>query len=558
MVGRRSRLALRLLPALLLLAGLFLTLPAGDARARAGEGPPSVLLINQRSPQWPRAAERMGLQVQMLLRHFTPRTVTISPERYAPGMISRYDRVVVVGNDALEPLPPALLRDLERPGRPVMWLGHGLGRLSPGSSGFSAEGPAPGGSLRWVRYCGERYPAAPGEVRRIRVSSPGVRVLASYEGGREPVPYILRGGDLWYVNGLPSSSSAYPDPERDAPLLVLADVLHDFLGVLGHGPRRAVIRLEDVSVHVPPERIIRIAGYLHEHRVPFAVGVIPAQRFEDGSVVELSERPELVRALRYAQERGGTVVLHGYHHTFGSGEDYEFWDERRDAPIAGETHAMYARKLEDGIRILRDNGLEPRLWETPHYAASPLAYRVFSGYFSHAIETRDPVGWLPYPSGPDPYGQTLIPENLGYIAPEEGLTVEDQLARARLLRIVRDGWAVGFYHPASVPPSELERLVEGLRAQGYAFADLRELPAEVRYGYRPGPLERMESWLTSGPWLALMRLDDALEGSLPWWPAVRRAPWSALLPAAAAAALLLRLRGQWRSAGKPLRRGGAG
>lgn len=547
MVDRGSRLALRLLPALLAAVLLFL-LPAGDAGAGEASGDPDVLIINQRSPEWPQASERMGLQMEMLLRHFTPETEVIPPERYMPGMLSRYDRAVVVGNDASRSLPGDLLRDLARPGRPVLWLGYGIKDLSGAGLGFSLEGSLqPEGAVR-VRYQKKSYPAAPGEIRHIRISSPGVRVPASYElPGREPVPYVLRDGDFWYVNGLPRSVSAYPDPERDAPVLILADVLHDFLGVPPGGPRRAVVRLEDVSVHVPPERIIRISDYLHERRVPFALGVIPAQRFEDGTVVELSERPDLVRALRYAQERGGTIILHGYHHTFGSGEDYEFWDEKRNAPIAGETREMYARKLEDGIRILRDNGLEPRFWETPHYAASPLAYRVFSGYFSHAVESRDPVGWLPYPSGPDPYGQMLVPENLGYIAPERGLTVEDQLERARLLGIVRDAWAVGFYHPASIPPSELERLVEGLSRQGYVFADLRSLPTRVSYDYRPGPLTRFESWLVSGPWLYLMALDDALERRFLWWPAVRSTPWSALAVAAVAAVLLLRLRSMWRS-----------
>ncbi|WP_143527961.1 DUF2334 domain-containing protein [Rubrobacter xylanophilus] len=547
MVGWGSRVAGRLLPALLVAVLLLLT-PAGVAGADEGSGTPAVLVVNQPSSEWQRASERMGLQMEMLLRHFTRETAVISPEEYEPGMASRYDRVVVVGNDALRPLPDDLLRDLARPERPVLWLGHRLEDLGGADFGFFPEGNLrPEGPIQ-VRYREESYPAAPGELRRIRIASPGVRVLASYElAGQEPVPYVLRGKNLWYVNGLPASSSAYPDPERDAPVLILADVLHDFLGVPAEGPRRAVVRLEDVSVHIPPERIIRIADYLHERRVPFALGVIPAQRFEDGRVVELSERPGFVRALRYAQERGGTIILHGYHHTFGSGEDYEFWDEQRDAPIAGETREMYARKLEDGIRILRDNGLEPRLWETPHYAASPLAYRTFAEYFSHAIETRDPVGWLPYPSGPDPYGQVLVPENLGYIAPREGRTVEDQLERARLLKIVRDAWAVGFYHPASVPPSELERLVEGLSRQGYVFADLKDLPTEVSYDYRPDPLTRLKSWLVSGPWLALMALDDALERQFSWWPAVRDAPWTVLAILAAAGVLLLRLRSMWRS-----------
>src|SRR5262249_60210102 len=120
--------------------------------------------------------------------------------------------------------------------------------------------------------------------------------------------------------------------------------------------------------------------------IPFVMAVIPAQRFADGSIVSLRSRPSFVAALRRATRKGATIALHGYHHTFGSGEDFEFWDEERNAPLAGETWQMDAAKIEDGIRILRNQRLEPRLWETPHYAASPLAYRVFARYFPHAIQ----------------------------------------------------------------------------------------------------------------------------------------------------------------------------
>ena len=357
----------------------------------------------------------------------------------------------------------------------------------------------------------------------------------------------MHGGNLFYVNGLPTINSEYPDPGLDGPPLILADLLHEYFGTGVGGSRKALVRLEDVSVHINPERIIEAADYLYEQRVPFSLGVIPAQRFEDGRVVPLTQKPELVRALRYAQDRGGTIILHGYHHTFDTGEGYEYWDEARDAPLEGETWEEYAFKTEDGVRILRDQGLEPRFWETPHYAASPLAYRVFSRYFSHAVENRRTSGWLPYPTGPDEYGQILIPENLGYINPEQGLTVEAQLRRAETLGAVRDAWAVGFYHPASIPVSELESLVEGLREQGYAFADLRALETEVRSDHRPGLLARAATWARVDLALYGVALDRDLEQWSPWWPVVRRVPWLTVLIAGMMAVFLIRLPEQWRS-----------
>lgn len=509
-------------------------------------GAPRVLLIHQRSPNWP----EYSWQIEMLMRHFTANTTSVSAERYTQDQLLAYDRVVVVHNETT-PLPSVLLKDLAWTDKPILWLGYGLNRIPVDTGttfGFSlgdvVEEDLPDG----VEYRGRGYAAEVIDYHTVRVVDPAVRVLATYTygDGRTPVPYIVRGGNLWYVNGLPAPAGDKPIAEADAPFLVFADILHDFFGTSVDTSRKAVIRLEDVSVHIPPARLTKIVNYLHSRRIPFTMGVIPAQRMEDGSIVELSDRPDFVKVLRYAQDHGGTIILHGYHHTFGSGEDYEFWDEKRRAPIAGETWGMYARKVEDGIRILRNNGIEPRLWETPHYAGSPLAYRVFSHYFSHTIENRNPVPWLPYPAGPDQYGQTVIPENLGYIHPAKAGSVQLQLRRAATLRIVRDSWAVGFFHPASVELSTLEKLVDGLQRKGYTFADLRALPTEVRYDYRPGALARLNTWRMVDLQLDVDALDYRLETQYDWWPTVRVVPWVSILLVGSMVVFLVRLRKQWQ------------
>ena len=308
------------------------------------------------------------------------------------------------------PLPSVLLEDLARADRPILWLGYGLNQLPVdvgATFGFSLDDVKEENLPTGVEYRGQRYPAKLIDYYPVRITKPSSQVLATYtySDRRTPIPYIVRGANLWYVNGLPAPAGDKPDPESDAPFLVFADVLHDFFDTSTTSSRQAVIRLEDVSVHIPPVRLTKIVDYLHSQRIPFAIGVIPAQRMKDGSIVELSDRPDFVRVLRYAQDHGGTIVLHGYHHTFGSGEDYEFWDEKRRAPIAGETWDMYAHEVEDGIRILRNNGIETSLWETPPYAAH-TAYQVFPYFSPH--RNRNPVPWLP-PGGARPVRQ-MYPE----------------------------------------------------------------------------------------------------------------------------------------------------
>ncbi|HEY7035615.1 MAG TPA: DUF2334 domain-containing protein, partial [Thermomicrobiales bacterium] len=396
--------------------------PAQAGGVAVAPGTPRVLIVNQRSPSYPTVSDRCGRQTQMLVRHFTPNTTLIEEDAYAAGTVADYDRVVVVGNDAVTPLPSALLKDLAATRQPILWLGFGISEFPVDMD--LAYGFVPGFTVGdelpdEVEYRGQRYPAVLEAYTQIVITLPSTQVFATYVTKGDPIPYVVRGENLWYVNGRPNLDSSYPDAATDAPTLIFADVLHEFFETGIGEERRAVVRLEDVSVHIDPQHITGAADLLQSHGVPFLMGVIPNQRYADGSIVSLRTRPAFVAALRTATERGATIALHGYHHTWGTGEDYEFWDETRNAPIAGETWEMYAAKVEDGIKILRDLRLEPRLWETPHYAASPLAYRVFAHYFSHAVENREPASWLPYPTAPDEYGQALIPENIGYINPDE-------------------------------------------------------------------------------------------------------------------------------------------
>ena len=435
---------------------------------RAAEQPRTVLLINQLSRAFPEASLIRGQQVLMLLRHFNPAAEIIADRDYRSGFADAFDFIVVLGNDAVEPMSADVLTDVRKRDRPTMWVGYGLGPAfsDPDRAiGFAADSSAPrrapSASPIKVRRIDRPWTTSTCSKSRPRTSSYSAETVV--EG--KATPLAVHKGRFWFFGALPGLDTDYPDPAVDAPTLIFSDLLHDFFGLTQHSPREAIVRLEDVSVHIPPSRIIDAVDALARRGVPFVMGVIPAQRLADGSVLSIADRPDFVQALRYAQDRGGTIALHGYHHTFGQGEDYEFWDAARDAPPDGERWETYALKVEDGIRLLRDEGLTPQLWETPHYAASALGYQVFSHYFSGAIENRDPVTWLPFVSGPDPAGQTLIPENIGYINEPEGWTVAAQLARADLLRIVRDANSRRLLSPGQHSVSDLVRLVDGLSAR---------------------------------------------------------------------------------------------
>ena len=526
----------------------------GVAVAMAEE-PTRVLVVVMESAETRDSPDYSGRLVEALVEHFDATVERVAAEEYTSGKISQVDRLIVVGADPSIGLPQAFLTDAKAVEIPTLWAGYGLDQLPTDieerfglAVGYAETDEPPVG----VEYRGRSYPASQRVHHIVDVSSNAVEVLARFSAEHTSYPYIAQSGNLWYVNAVPVMAGDYPDERRDGPILVLADVLHDFMGEDHQGDLRAVIRLEDVSAHLDPDRLRPVVEYLASVGAGFVIGVIPAQRLSDGSLLRLEDDPDLVAVLRWAQDHGGRIALHGYHHTFGTGEDFEFWDEKLDAPLPGEKPSDYQFKVEDGIRILRDLGLEPVLWETPHYAASALGYRVFADYFSHAIENRAPVNWLPYGSGPDEAGSILIPENIGYIesagARSSRLSVEDQLQRARLLKIVRDAWAVGFYHPGEVPLEELEALVEGLADLGYVFTDVNDLGTQVSYDYRPGWTSAVRNALGVDRELLLLRLRDWAQDRFPWWPTVVAIPWSILLVGAFLVLFVIRLRGQWRAA----------
>lgn len=544
---------LKLLAASVVIAALAAASPSSAAIAKA-EQPTRVLVVVMDSAETKVAPDYSGRLVEALVEHFDATVERVPADGYTRGKIAQVDRLIVVGADPSIGLPQAFLAEANAFDIPTLWAGYGLDQLPTdveerfGLAVGYAESEEPPIALE---YRGRSYPAAQRIHHIVDVTSSAVKVLARFSAEHSSYPYVAHSGNLWYVNAVPIMAGDYPDEQRDSPILVLADVLHDFIGEDHPEELRAVIRLEDVSAHVDPDRLRPVVEYLASVGAAFVIGVIPAQRLSDGSLLRLEDDAELVAILRWAQDHGGSIALHGYHHTFGTGEDSEFWDENLDAPLAGEKSSDYEFKVEDGIRILRDLGLEPLLWETPHYAASPVGYRVFANYFSHAIENRAPVNWLPYVSGPDDAGSILIPENVGYIesgdAPPSGQSVEDQLQRARLLKIVRDPWAVGFYHPVEVPLEELQALVEGLRDLGYVFTDVSDLGLYVSSDHRPGWTTGLRNALGPERELLGLRLRDWAQERFPWWSTAARVPWGILLVGAFLVLFTVRLGEQWKA-----------
>jgi uncharacterized protein YdaL len=294
--------------------------------------------------------------------------------------------------------------------------------------------------------------------------------------------------------------------ERDR-YLILADLLFDFLQLEPRTKKKyAVVRIEDIHPGYDLRLLHMTIEVFKSRKVPFAITLIP--RYV-GPVtkkgLDATQDEKFLDLIRYAVEHGATILAHGYEHQLTidlgcgvsfTGEGYEFWDVCKNGPLPFDSVEFVERRIARAKKILHEAKLPYAGWVTPHYAASPLAIRVIHGHFGRVLQRMryfvdgHPMTppnaidqFFPYTIVHDYYGVYVWPENLGYVPlPRYGGNVQhidEMLEAARLNKVVRDAWASFFWHPVLIRTDlgiqSLEKLVDGIRAEGYEFVSLQQL-----------------------------------------------------------------------------------
>src|SRR5262249_45776090 len=147
--------------------------------------------------------------------------------------------------------------------------------------------------------------------------------------------------------------------------LVLADLLHDILGVEHPTNHRAMVRLEDVGAMVSVQAMKTLSDYLWTRHIPYSVAVIPKYVHplgvsNDGvaQTVPLEQALNLKKSFDYAVARGGEIVMHGYTHQYTdianqvsgvSGDDYEFWNMNSNLPVAEDSTEWSLDRYRAGL-----------------------------------------------------------------------------------------------------------------------------------------------------------------------------------------------------------------
>lgn len=445
-----------------------------------------------------------------------------------------------------ETLPPHLAGLLADGRMPLLAIGANVEQLGPRFAFVRPRGSAvidtvalPGGEIEMD---------TPILIRTIDLAA-GVTVAEAHADDAAHPLYVRLGNTHYLATGV---SGVGAEHALTAGLMTL----------FGDNPgsvHPAHIRLEDIHPAADPA-LVRAAGtYLADRGIPFALVVIPVYVDpHSGRHIQLADRPELVRVLRYLQRRGGTVIQHGYTHQYHAdetGEGFEFWDVENDHPIYAPAEADFTlrrradfpsdaayaaywdelraferaytlERILQGREALVALGLTPVAFEPPHYTMSQAGYDVLAGEYDLILgqlqlgdDTWLEMGSTPYMSRPSFLsGMMLLPETLSYFDPTEPdpLLVPRQLIAE--MRTIPGATLGVFYHPylGLEPLKELVAEIEAV--PNVVWTDVADIAAAVRAGAVPDGVAMSapaQMWLNArllwGQWMMTRPFDTLTE-----------------------------------------------
>ncbi|GIF40649.1 DUF2334 domain-containing protein [Actinoplanes xinjiangensis] len=485
-------------------------------KAAPGGGTAKTLVLYDTTGDYGWLGEVYATQVANLSSHFG--SWTAAPVTgYKSGDLAGYSALIYLGSTYDEPLPAAFLADVAATTKPVIWVRDNVWQLTK-VDGFAAKFGFTSGLFDFadvaeVSYKGRSLTRGADNksgLMNLTVSdaSKVTTVAAAKRADGSTLPWAVRSGNLTYVSEIPFSYVTHDDR-----YLIFADLLFDALAPNTRERHRALIRIEDIGPDSDPAELKAIADYLSSMKVPFSVAVYPRYRDPKGAMnggkaedYTLAKRPLVVAALKYMQAKGGTLLMHGYTHQYGSvanpydgvsANDFEFFTAHvdgndrviYDGPVKEDSVAWATARMIASGAVFAATGLgAPKIFEFPHYAASPADYQAANTLFGKRYDrglyfpgvltgakyhyARQFGQFFPY-TVRDVYGSVVVPENIGNVEPDAynghpSRLPADLIASAERNLVIRDGVASLFYH-GYLGTDYLKQLVPGIIKAGYTF-----------------------------------------------------------------------------------------
>jgi uncharacterized protein YdaL len=410
-----------------------------------------------------------------LFGHFNVKVFEESEEKYKKGQIENFDFIFVIGIKG-DFCNSYLLDDLKKTKKIVCWIGKGIERLLENNENISLRYKGESDNLVKIFYSDKYFDIGLIDDFVIVDSlSKNSKVYSWLSDGNAKYPYIIRENNYWYVSKAISYSVLF---------YIFADVLYDLFNEYNIEKNRIFIRIEDVHPFRDTEKLRAIGEYLNSKNIPFMIAMIPAyKRYNSSYITSLSENPDFVKTIKYLQELGGSIILHGYTHQYFernlTGEGFEFWDGINDKPLDLDIEKWIDKRIGLGIQESIKNGIYPLAFEAPHYAICQKGYKVLKNYFSTYcghIQTSDQgftTSTYPYTLHDTELFNKFLPENLGYVDPNNLLSINKIKNNLKEISVVRGFTAGVFFHPY-LDIKYLKEIVEFIEDENIEFYDLKK------------------------------------------------------------------------------------
>ena len=299
----------------------------------------NILVLVQGNSSLNNPAMGDGRQLAQLLGHFNTETEVKGIDDYVSGETDLYDYIFYIGFYKKNEVSPLFIKDVINSKKEIIWINTGLANRNFSNDlknkyGFNVTRLDTTSKFNLVKSGDHLFSKGEENLNVIEiVDTKSVKVLAtalSTKSNKE-IPYIVKSSNLIYIADSPFAYATSTDR-----YLLFADMLHEILNEEHEVIHNAIVRIEDVTPLDSPDRIRDITDYLSENGIPFLIGVVPfyVDPFS-GLNISLSDKPDMVDALRYLEKNGGTIVMHGVTHQYKdvTAADFEFWDANLNMPI---------------------------------------------------------------------------------------------------------------------------------------------------------------------------------------------------------------------------------
>lgn len=165
-----------------------------------------------------------------------------------------------------------------------------------------------------------------------------------------------------------------------------------------------LIRVDDLCPTMHRQRWQRLVALFRQYDIRPILAIVPEN--VDPSLIVAEQDPNFWDQMRTLQSEGWTIAMHGYRHDCkATGESLVPLYRRSE--FAGLPEDLQLRMLQEGQRILRDHGLEPKVWVAPRHGLDRLTLRSLKQIGIHTVSD----GYFRYPFLED--GLFWIPQQLG-------------------------------------------------------------------------------------------------------------------------------------------------